>query len=236
MYVTPPTPHVTRPVAAPAWWQVLGPAFTMLIGLFMLTVIYRFDGMSELQRTLGLSGQSLLLVGLVAYLAGAALAVPAGLLLGARFPTAVAIAGTCLLLIGVLLAAFAGAGGLLMAGRAFSGLGTGAAAGTTVALILKLRERRGVVAGVTAALAVLALVLAPVIGQLISEAIGFRVVQLVAIPFLLVALVVNGVIGLVRLTSAKRQAPPVPYGMPYPPAGPAGPAGFTGDSWQSGGN
>jgi MFS family permease len=216
MYVTPPTPHVTRPVAAPAWWQVFGPGFAALIGLFMLTVIYRFDGMSEIQRDLGLSSQSLLLIGLVAYLAGAALTVPVGLLLGARFPTAVAIPATCFLLIGVVLAAFADAGGLLMVGRAFSGLGTGAAAGATVALIVKLRERRGVVAGVTAALAALALVLAPIIGQLISEAMGFRVIQLVAIPFLLIALVVSGVIGLVRLTSAKRQAPPIPNGMPYP--------------------
>ncbi|QFU86622.1 hypothetical protein [Amycolatopsis sp. YIM 10] len=115
-----------------------------------------------------------------------------------------------------------------MAGRAFSGLVTGAAAGATVALIVKLRERRGVVAGMTAALAVLALVLAPVIGQMISEVVGFRVVQLVVIPFVLIALVVNGVIGLVRLTSAKRQVPPVPNGTPYPSAG------FTGDPWQSG--
>src|SRR5207302_6573480 len=118
MYVTPPTPHVTRPVAAPAWWQVSGPGFAALIGLFMLTVIYRFDGMSQIQRALGLSSQSLLLIGLVTYLVGAALTVPVGLLLGARFPTAVAIPAICFLLFGVLLIAFADAGGLLMAGRA----------------------------------------------------------------------------------------------------------------------
>ncbi|RSM37762.1 hypothetical protein DMA12_35505 [Amycolatopsis balhimycina DSM 5908] len=117
-----------------------------------------------------------------------------------------------------------------MAGRAFAGLGTGTTAGATVALILKLRERRGVVADVTAALAVLALVLGPVIGRLISEATGFRVVQLAAIPFLLLALVVNAVIGFV-----KRPVHPLPYGMPYPPAGSAGPPGFTGDPSQSGG-
>ncbi|MBN6041206.1 MFS transporter [Amycolatopsis sp. 195334CR] len=225
MSVTPPLPHVTRPVAAPAWWQVSGPGLVALIGLFMLTVIYRFDGMSAIQLDLGLSGQSMLMIGLVAYLVAAALAVPAGLLLGARFPTAVAVAAGCFLLLGVALAAFANAGGLLMVGRVLSGLGTGAAAGATVALIMKLRGRRGLVAGVTGGLAVLALVLAPVIGQLISEAVGFRVIQLVAIPFVLIALVVNGVIGIVGLTSAKRQAPPAPYP----------PTGFTGDPWRSGG-
>ncbi|MEV6647773.1 MFS transporter [Amycolatopsis sp. NPDC051371] len=214
---------------------MFGPGLAALIGLFMLTVIYRFDGMSEIQRNLGLSSQSLLLIGLVSYLVGAALAVPVGLLLGARFPTAVTIPALGFLFFGVLLAAFADAGGLLLVGRAFTGLGTGAAAGATVALILKLRERRGVVAGVTAALAVLALVLAPVIGQLISEAVGFRVIQLAAIPFLLIALIANAVLGFVTLAAAKRQVPPIPYGMPAPPAGPVGPAGFTGDPWQSGG-
>ncbi|WP_439379590.1 MFS transporter [Amycolatopsis lexingtonensis] len=212
MYVTPPSPNVTRPAAAPVWWQALGPGFTALIGLFMLTVIYRFDGRSEIQLDLGLSSGSLLLIGLVAYLAGAALGAVPGLLLGARFPTAVAVPATCFLILGVLLAAFADAGGLLMVGRALAGLGTGAAAGTTVALILKLRERRGALAGVTAALAVLALVLGPLIGQLLSEATGFRVVQLAAVPFLLIALVVNAVLGIVRLTTAKRA-------VAYPPAG-----------------
>jgi MFS family permease len=229
MYVTPPPPHVTRPVAAPAWWQVLGPGFAALIGLFMLTAIYRLDGMSEIQRALGLSSQSLLLVGLVSYLVGTALAVPAGLLLGARFPTAVGVCAVGLLLVGVALAAFTPGAGVLMAGRALSGLGTGAAGGATVALILKLRERRGHAAGLTGALAVVALAVAPVIGQLISEAVGFRPVQLAAIPFLLVALVVNAVIGFVKLTTAKRPVPPAPNDMPYPPAG------FTGGPWQSGG-
>jgi MFS family permease len=235
MYVTPSTPPVTQPVAAPAWWQVSAPGFAALIGLFMLTAIYRFDGLSEIQRALHLSGQGLLLIGLVAYLVGTALTVPAGLLLGARFPTAVTVSAIGFLFFGVLLAAFADAGGLLMAGRAFAGLGTGAATGATVALILKLRERRGVIAGVTAALAVLALVLGPVIGQLISEATGFRAVQLAAIPFLFLAFVVNAVIGFVKLATAKRPVPPVPNGMPYPPAGPAGPPGFTGGPGQPGG-
>ncbi|SFW78773.1 multidrug transporter [Amycolatopsis australiensis] len=174
MYVTPPTPPVTRPGAAPVWWQVFGPAFAALIGLFMLTVLYRFDGMSDIQRDLGLSSQAVLLSGLVAYLAGAALAAPAGLLLGARFPTGMAIPAIGFLLLGAVLTAFADAGALLLAGRALSGLGTGAAAGATVAVILRLRERRGVIAGVAAALAVLALVLAPVIGRVISDAAGFR--------------------------------------------------------------
>ncbi|HEY3479374.1 MAG TPA: MFS transporter [Streptomyces sp.] len=208
MYVTPPAPHVTRPVA---WWQVSGPGLAALIGLFMLTVIYRFDGMSEIQRALGLSSQSMLLIGLVTYLVAAVITAPAGFLLGVRFPTAVAVPAASFLLFGAILAAFSSGGFMLMAGRAFSGLGTGAAVGAAVAMIVKLRERRGVVAGVSGALAVLALVLAPVIGGVISEATSFRVVQLLAIPFALLAVVVSAIIGIVGITSAKRQAPPIPY-------------------------
>ncbi|MEU4519952.1 MFS transporter [Amycolatopsis sp. NPDC024027] len=206
---------------------MFGPGFAALIGLFMLTVVYRFDGVPALQLALGLSSQSVLMIVLVPYLVAAALTVPVGLLLGARFPTAVTIPATGFLFLGVLLAAFTPGSGLLLIGRALSGLGTGAAAGAAAALILKLRRRRGVVAGVAAALGVLALLLAPVIGQLISEAAGFRVIHLAAIPFLLVALIVSAVLGLVKLTAAKRQVPP--YGVPYPPAG------FTGGPRPSGG-
>lgn len=220
MHVTPPTPPVTRPVVGPAWWQVFGPGLAALIGLFMLTVIYQFDGMSALQRDLGLSDLGALVVGLVSFVVAAALTVPVGLLLGGRAPTAVTIPAICFVFFGVLLVAFTNAGGLLAVGRALQGLGTGAATGATVALILKTRERRGVLAGVFAALAALALLLAPVIGQVISEAVGFRVIQLAAIPFLLVALVVSAVLGIVSLSAAKRQAPPIPNGMPYPPPGP----------------
>ncbi|WP_410638463.1 MFS transporter [Amycolatopsis sp. lyj-346] len=217
MHVTPPPPHVTRPVVEPVWWQVFGPGFAALVGLFMLTVVHRFDGRSALQLDLGLSGQSVLLIVLLPYLVATALAVPVGLLLGARFPTAVTVPAIGFLFLGVLLTAFTPGSGLLLAGRALSGLGTGAAAGAAVALILKLRAGRGVVAGVAAASGALALLLAPVVGRLISDALGFRVSQLAAIPFLLVALIVSAVLGLVKLTAANRRVPP--HGVPYPPAG-----------------
>lgn len=187
----------------------------------MLTVVYPYNGRSVLQFEFHLSPLNLLLTGLIGYLVAAALAAPAGLLLGARYPTAVTIPATCVLLLGVVVVVFANGSGLLTVGRVLSGLGTGAAAGATVALILKLPKGRGAVAGVTAALAVLALLLAPVIGQMISVALSFRLNHLLAIPFLLVALVVSGVTGLVRLTAAKRAVPPA---MPYPPAGPWPPA------------
>ncbi|WP_344860610.1 MFS transporter [Amycolatopsis ultiminotia] len=220
MYVTPPMQSNPRPAAGPPWWLVIGPAFAALIGLFLLTVIYRFNGRSFLQIELGLSSQSLLLSGLVAYLVAAALAFPAGLLPGARFPTSVTVPAICLMLLGVLLIAFVPSTGLLLLGRVLSGLGAGAAIGVTVALIRRLRAGRGVAAAVTTGLGVLALVIAPFLGGLVSDALGFRLVYLLAALFMVIALIVAAVIGIVALASAKPPVQPMPYGVPHRPQGP----------------
>ncbi|MFD9892485.1 MFS transporter [Amycolatopsis sp. NPDC059027] len=220
MYVTPPMRNDPRPAGGPPWWLVIGPGLAALIGLFLLTVIYRFDGVSALQADLGMSSQSLLLIGLVAYLVAAVLAFPAGLLLGARFPTSVTVPAICLMLLGVLLVAFVPDSGLLLVGRVLNGLGAGAALGVTAALIRRLRTGRAAAAGVTAGLGVLALVIAPFLGGLISDALSFRIVYLIAALFVFVALVAAAVTGIVTLMSAKPPAPPMPHGVPYPPQGP----------------
>ncbi|MFE6613221.1 MFS transporter [Amycolatopsis sp. NPDC057786] len=203
MYVPTPTQRDSQPTAAPPWWLVIGPGFAALIGLFLVTVIYRFDGESALRIDLGMSGQSLLLNGLVAYVVAAAIAFPAGLLLGTRFPTSVTVPAIVLMLLGVLVVAFGPSSGLLLVGRVLNGLGAGAVLGVTVALIRRLRTGRGVATGVTAGLGVLALVAAPVLGGLLSDATGFRVVFVVAALFVFVALVVAGVIGIVALARPK---------------------------------
>ncbi|ONF67461.1 MFS transporter [Amycolatopsis keratiniphila] len=202
MYVPTPTQHDPRPTGQP-WWLVIGPGFAALIGLFLLTVIYRFDGESPLRIDLGMSSQALLLNGLVSYLVAAAIAFPAGLLLSARFPTSVTVPALVLMLMGVLLVAFVPGSGLLLVGRVLNGLGAGAVLGVTVALIRRLRTGRGIAAGVAAGLGVLALAIAPVLGGLLSDATGFRVVFVVAALFVFVALVVAGVIGIVTLAKPK---------------------------------
>ncbi|MEV6907828.1 MFS transporter [Amycolatopsis sp. NPDC051071] len=213
MYVPTPTQGDPHQTAGPPSWLVIGPGFAALIGLFLLTVIYRFDGRSALQVELGMSSQSLLLSGLVAYLVAAAIAFPAGLLLGARFPTSVTVPAICLMLLGVVLIAFVPNSALLLVGRVLNGLGAGAAIGVTAALIRRLRTGRGAAIAVTAGLGVLALVAAPFLGGLMSDALGFRVVYVVAALFVFVALVVAGVLGIVAMVKAK---PPV-RPMPYPP-------------------
>ncbi|MFC3447838.1 MFS transporter [Amycolatopsis speibonae] len=213
MYVPTPPQSDPHPTAGPPWWLVIGPGFAALIGLFLVSVIYRFDGGSALQLDLAMSSQSLLLTGLVAYLVAAAIAFPAGLLLGARFPTPVTVPAIVLMLFGVLLVAFVPNSGLFLVGRVLNGLGAGAVLGVTVALIRRLQAGRGAATGVMAGLGVLALVLAPVLGGLLSDATGFRVVFVVAALFVFLALVVAGVLGIVALVKAKTPARP----MPYPP-------------------
>ncbi|MEV7549502.1 MFS transporter [Amycolatopsis sp. NPDC089917] len=213
MYVPSPPQSDPRAATGQPWWLVIGPGFASLIGLFLVTVIYRFDGGSALQIDLGMSSQSLLLNGLVAYLVAAAIAFPAGMLLGARFPTPVAVPAIALMLLGVLLVVFVPNTGLFLVGRVLTGLGAGAVLGVTVALIRRLQAGRGAAAGVTAGLGVVALVLAPVLGGLLSDATGFRVVFMVAALFVFAALVVAGVLGIVALVKAKTPARP----MPYPP-------------------
>ncbi|WP_414940645.1 MFS transporter [Amycolatopsis sp. cmx-11-51] len=214
MYV--PTQRDPHPTAGPPWWLLIGPGFAALIGLFLLTVIYRFDGRATLQIELGMSNQALLLSGLVAYLVAAAIAFPAGLLLGARFPTAVTVPAICSMLLGVVLVAFTPEGVLFLVARVLNGLGAGAVIGVTIALLRRLRTGRGAAAGVTAGLGVLALAIAPVLGGLLSDAVGFRVVYLVAAVFVFAALVVAGVIGIVAVMKTK----PPAQSMPYPPQGP----------------
>ncbi|OKJ96439.1 MFS transporter [Amycolatopsis sp. CB00013] len=209
MYVPTPTQRASQPTTGP-WWLLIGPGFAALIGLFLLTVIYRFDGESPLQIDLGISSQSLLLNGVVAYVVAAALAFPAGLLLGGRFPTSVTVPALVFMLLGVVLVAFMPSSGLLLVGRVLNGLGAGAVLGVTVALIRRLKAGRGVAAGVTAGLGVLALVIAPVLGGLLSDATGFRVVFVVAALFVFVALVVAGILGIVALAKPK----PLPYAGP----------------------
>ncbi|WP_225726891.1 MULTISPECIES: MFS transporter [unclassified Nocardia] len=212
MYVMPPQRIDPRPSAG----TLIGPGFAMMIGLAMLTVVYRFDGRSLIQFELGITAQAVLLICVVAYLVAALPAVAIGVLLGGRFPRAVTLPAIGLMLVGAVLTGFMLNGVMLLAGRVLCGLGTGAAVGVVAALTFRLGSRRGLAAAAVAALAIVSAVLAPVVGQLISNVASFRLVYLVAAPLLLIALIATAVTGKASRTSA---GPPLPYAMPYPPQG-----------------
>jgi MFS family permease len=202
------------------WWTLIGPGLATVISLFMLTAPYRTDWISPIQMDLGLSGQEFLMQGIVAYLIAAAIAFPLGFLLGARFLTAVILPAIGVMLIGVLLIAFAGGGGMLLVGRVLSGLGAGAAIGVTTVLVRGIKGRRSIAVATVAALGALAVVVAPFVNQVISEATSFRLMYLAAVPLLFAALIASAISGIVQFVAAKRPAQPGPYGTPYPSPGP----------------
>ncbi|MCI2419566.1 MFS transporter [Saccharopolyspora sp. K220] len=220
MPVAPPERNDAPSNEGHPWWTLIGPGFAAIIGLFMLTAVYRADLISPVQMGLGLSGPEFLMMGIVAYLIAAAIAFPLGFRLGVRFLMAVTLPAIGVMFIGVLLIAFSGGAGMFLVGRVLTGLGAGAAIGATTALVRGIKEQRNIVAAVVAALGVLAVVVAPFINQVISGALSFRWTFLAAVPFLFAALIASAVIGIVQFVVAKRPAQPGPYGMPYPSPGP----------------
>ncbi|WAL63805.1 MFS transporter [Amycolatopsis cynarae] len=215
MYVTPQPPPAARP-----WWLVLGPGFAALIGLFLLTVAHPFGGAfaAEVQRDLRLSSQAVLFEVLVTYVLAAALGAVLGLLLGGRVPTGLAVPAICLMLLGTLALTLSPNGLFVGLGRALTGLGAGVTIGVTVALIRTQPRQRGAAFGVFGALGLLALVVAPFLGKLVADVLSWRICQLIALPFLFLALLLSAICGIIAMSSAKRPVPsPMPYAAPYPP-------------------
>ncbi|WP_227833729.1 MFS transporter [Nocardia macrotermitis] len=215
MYVMPSQQTEARPNGDGGGRRLVGPGFAAVIGVGLLTSVYRFDGTSMVQYIFNMSGQAVLLTCVVAYLVAAVLTGALGFVFGARFPTAVTLSAIVVMLIGTALTALSPNAAVLLVGRVVGGLGAGAVIGVVAALLRRLGDRRGT--AVAAALGILTALIAPGVGQLISEVTGFRVVYLVAVPFLLIALILTAVSG----SSAKRPTQPILNGMPYPPQGPA---------------
>lgn len=196
-------------------WALIGPALATVVGLSLVTGVYRLDGVSPIQMDLGLSSGGFLLMGVVTYVIAAALTFPLGFLLAPRSLTAVIVPAIGLMLIGVLIVVLGPGTATLVAGRVLAGLGAGAALGVTVALVRALGGNRSIAAVATAAVAAVALLIAPLINQLVSEALSFRPASAIALPFLFAALLAAIVSGIV-LATTRRPAPPPAYGVPNP--------------------
>ncbi|MGI5220137.1 hypothetical protein [Nocardia sp. CA-290969] len=196
-------------------WALIGPALATIVGLSLVTGVYRLDGVSHLQVELGLSNAGFLLTGVVAYVVAAASAFPLGVALAPRSLTAVILPSIGVMFLGVLIVAFGGGPATLLIGRVLGGLGAGAALGTIAALLRPFDGSRRIAAIAVAAISALALVIAPLVNQVVSEALSFRLAYAVALPFLLAALLAATVSGIV-LAVTRRPTPPPAYGMPHP--------------------
>lgn len=213
MSVVPPVRNDAASKDDYPWWALIGPGLAAVLGLFLLTVVFfGTEPTTPIQRDLGYSTLTFLLSAVVAYLVGAAITFPLGLVLGARNPTAVVLPALGVMLAAVLLTAFAGGGVVILVARLLTGLGAGAAVGVTTKVLTRIRGQRGVAAAVTGAAGVLAAAAAPFVNELVSKALSFRIMFLVLAPVVVAVLLVNAVIGIVRYTTTRRPArPPQAY-------------------------
>lgn len=203
-------PYGPRPDVPPAW-LLIGPALAASLGAYLLAVTLGPDG-TTIERDMDLPA-SVIPWNLVAYLLAAVLAVLVGVLVGRRWPTAVALPASVLLLPGTLLTAFASGGGVLLFSRAVTGFGAGLAWGVTAVLVARMRARRAWVAPVVGGTVVLALGLGPVAWVLLGRPLGWRFPFLLAVPVEVVAMLViavSGIIVLVQRASRPAQPPPAP--------------------------
>jgi MFS family permease len=199
--VAPSNPlHAERPV-----WSLIGPVLGALQGAFLLTAT--IGEWSALRRSLGLS--SLAMLGLfAAYLLAAAVTAPIGILVGRRWPTAVAVPGMVLMILGLVTTALAPAGAVLLLGHAVTGLGVGAVWGVVAALVWQGGAWRTRAVATLAGAAVLALILGPAVAALLEPATGWRWMFLLAVPAAMVVLLVTVASGIALLV--RRASTPLP--------------------------
>ncbi|MEQ4722742.1 MFS transporter [Nonomuraea sp. B19D2] len=198
-------------------WALIGPGIAALTGLYLLTMPFGPAARLSLQSDLGLSSQTTLVMTLVAYLVSAAAGGALGVGLGGRLLTTVGTAAIALMIIGVLLNAFAPDSGIYLIGRVLSGLGGGGAVGATVAFTRRAGRHSGALVGILAGLGVLALILGPIINHGLSSALAWRWGYMITILPLIVGLIATAVSGFVLLLT-RRAGQPSSSGMPHPPA------------------
>jgi MFS family permease len=152
------------------------------------------------------AAQALLLPGL--YLIAGVAGLAAGLLLGRRWPNAVAAPAVFLMIPGLVITALAPGFGVAAAGRVITGLGAGAVAGAAVTLIPRIAPaQRTVLTVVAAAATVVAAVLGWLLSDLLTHSLSFRMVFMLSIPL---ALIVAAIIITVWIVQVVRQPPARP--------------------------
>lgn len=193
-------------------WALAGvvPAVWLAAFVCMITtgptmvLMQRMLGLSEIQTVMMLGG----------FLLAAAVGLPLGVLAGRRFPHAVTLVGLSLMVVGMVLTALAPTFLLVISGRVLTGLGAGAVGGAAAALIGRVApDRRRTVALVTGGVTLAAAVLGGVIGAVVSEALGFRLVFLLATVLALLAGAVTAVVAIARLVGGGPAAPPMRPGQ-----------------------
>jgi predicted Ser/Thr protein kinase len=188
------------PARSSAGLELIGPGLGSLVGLYLLTVTAGPGWMDHAQLDLGVATPQILLAS-IAYLVGAGLSAPIGVVLGRRFPNRVAASSIGLMLVGVMLTSLAPAYTLLVVGRIMCGLGTGALLAEAVVLALRAGRGRTSTIGLVAGLGTLALVLGPLLGQVLATMLAWRWAFLMPVPLMILALLATITSGLILVTS-----------------------------------
>ncbi|WP_238011768.1 MFS transporter [Dactylosporangium sp. AC04546] len=220
-------------------WSLIGPGVGAVLAAGVLTA--PVGPLTEaIQRDLGLSSAALTTILAVQYAAAAVALFAPGHLLGRRAPTATALPGLVLVLVGTLVSAFAPGAAVMAAGRVLAGLGAGTAAGAALALSTQLATAPAIPSGPGAAtdrtdvrrsparLVLLlalgaALVLGPVAGGVVVRALSWRTAFVAELPVALFGLLAAAASGVALLVArGSRPGPPLvqPPATPFP-GGPA---------------
>lgn len=198
----PPSAVPDRPAPRPLW-TLAGAVPGAWLAAFLFAVLTGPE-LTATRMVFGLSAaQSLMLPGL--YVIAAVVGLPLGVLLGQRWPDAVATPAVFLMVPGLAISAFAMGYGMIAIGRVITGLGAGVVIGVAATLIVRTAPaQRTVVAVVAAAAMVVAAVLGWLISDLLTHGTTFRMVFLLSIPL---ALIVVALIILVWIMQIVRQPP-----------------------------
>lgn len=196
----PATPAMSPPPArTPGGSELIGPGLGSLAGLYLLALAIG-PWTNDARAALGLATLAVLLVS-IAYLVAGALTAPVGVVLGRRYPNAVAATSAGLVLVGSVLDSLAPNYGLLLVGRIVSGLGAGALVAEAVVLVLRAGLQRTHMIGLTAGLGALAVVLGLILGGVVATMVGWRFAFLISLPPLFLALLASIISGIVAVTS-----------------------------------
>jgi predicted MFS family arabinose efflux permease len=156
--------------------------------------------MDQARLDLGLAAPQILLAS-IAYLVAAGVSAPIGVVLGRRYSNTVAATSAVLMLVGVMLGTLAADYALLMVGRTMSGLAAGALLAETVVLALRAGRGRTHTIGLMAGLGTLALVLGPLLGQMLATTLAWRWAFLMPLPLIILALLATIASGIILVTS-----------------------------------
>jgi MFS family permease len=196
------------------------PSIAALLGAFLLTSA--FGPVSTAWRLDLHLASSMTLWLFIAFVVPGALTAAGGGLLGRRWPIAVVLPAVFLMLVGLLLTAFAPSAAFLLIGRVVTGFGAGAAIGLAVLLVLQSGSLRTAAAAALGLATLLALVLGPLVGVVVVTALSWRTVFLLAAVLSLIVLFLCVASEIMVLVTSRRPAP-LPHGTATPGAYAPGP-------------